>query len=41
MAAAGAFGVEGMDVRPLNAFTVSSTNPDSLSVSECSITWIS
>ena len=28
-------------VRPLNAFTVSSTKPDSFSVSECSITWMS
>ncbi|OIQ67355.1 hypothetical protein GALL_510670 [mine drainage metagenome] len=28
-------------VRPLNAFTVSSTNPDSFSVSEWIITWMS
>ena len=33
VAAAGAFRMEGMMVRPLNAANVSSTKPDSLSVS--------
>jgi len=39
--AAGALGVEGVDVRPLKALMVSSTKPDSLSVSVWIITWMS
>jgi hypothetical protein len=38
VAAAGAFGVEGVDGAALEGFTVSSTKPDSFSVSEWIIT---
>jgi hypothetical protein len=41
VAAAGALGVEGVDGAALEGLTVSSTKPDSFSVSECSITWTS